>query len=618
MHARHSADAETASVLDLPSAEAACSGRVRARLHPANFLLFIPAALCIAMMPWLEFLWLEAALLILIVIAAVLAGDRLTWSAAPPAFYGRFRKAGRNPLFSFFLPAAASTVLRLSLLQWIPIPHPVVPDEFSHILLAKTFLLGRLANPPHPLWQHFESVHILSQPTTYSSMYMAGQAVFLAAGRLLFGNIFWGVLLSTALFCGALTWFLRAYVPPGWALYGGLLAAVRIGAASYWNNSYWGGSAGALGGAMVLGAYPRLIKTWRPGPAIVFAGGLVLLANTRPYEGAILGVVLVFGLTVEWFRAGKTSARNRVLSGLAAAVIILGVSGWAMTREFQAVTGQPLKLPYQLNQQVYGWPLTLPWIPVRPVMLHHPELGLYRDFEITEHRKITEPAQVPLGLFTKYFTLWHFLFGITLCAVFPFTGRILSARRTRAVWIAVAPVALAVLTEQSGYPHYWSPVVPVIFLFIVEGLRRLAHCRIGSAAVGPAIVRTIVPVFCVMLVVRAATVPPPAGTSVKPNFLSWCCEDVGMKDREPLVQRLNAIPGNHLVIVKYDLKTYDTFEWVYNEPDIDRAKIVFARDMGPEKNTELIRYYPDRRVWSVVVKKDRVASFEPLTAAAPR
>ncbi len=179
------------------------------------------------------------------------------------------------------------------LLPWIPIPHPVVPDEFSHILLAKTLLLGRLANPPHPLWQHFESIHILSQPT-YSSMYMAGQACFLAAGQFLFGNLFWGVVLSTALFCGAVTWFLRAYVPPGWALFGGMLAAVRIGAASYWNNSYWGGSAGALGGAMVLGAYPRLVKTWKPLPALIFAAGLVLLANTLPlrrrYSG---GAVLV-------------------------------------------------------------------------------------------------------------------------------------------------------------------------------------------------------------------------------------------------------------------------------------------------------------------------------------
>ena len=508
----------------------------------------------------------------------------------------------------------------MCLLPWIPVPDPVVPDEFSHILLAKTFLSGRLANPAHPLWQHFESIHIISQPT-YSSMYMAGQACFLAAGQLLFGNLFWGVLLSTALFCGVLTWFLRAYVPPGWALFGGLLAAVRIGAASYWNDSYWGGSAGALGGAMVLGAYPRLAATWKPLPALVFSGGLVLLANTRPYEGAILGVVLVLGLLYDLYRAKRKIAApgvrgpswKRVAGCLAIAAVVLTVAGWGMTRQFKAVTGSAFTLPYQVNARTYGWPLTLPWTPVLPVTYRHPEFALYRDFELGEHRQITVPSEIPVGLFLKYALLWRFFFGISLSATFLFAVSILKARRTRTVWLAGAVVAFAVLAEQSGYPHYWSPIAPVILLFIVQGLRHLAQCRLGSVPFGPALVRAVVPVFCVMLAARAATMSPRTPPGPTPNFLSWCCTEVRMKDREPLVRRLQAIPGNHLVIVTYDLKSYDTFEWVYNEPDIDHARIVFARDMGPEENRKLIRYYPDRRAWRVVVAKDRVASLEPMS-----
>jgi len=38
-------------------------------------------------------------------------------------------------------------------------------------------------------------------------------------------------------------------------------------------------------------------------------------------------------------------------------------------------------------------------------------------------------------------------------------------------------------------------------------------------------------------------------------------------------------------------------EWVYNQADIDNAKIVWARDMGPTDNVELIRYFKDRSVW---------------------
>jgi hypothetical protein len=39
------------------------------------------------------------------------------------------------------------------------------------------------------------------------------------------------------------------------------------------------------------------------------------------------------------------------------------------------------------------------------------------------------------------------------------------------------------------------------------------------------------------------------------------------------------------------------FDYVYNAADIDGAPIVWARDMGPEKNQELLNYYRGRKVW---------------------
>jgi hypothetical protein len=587
------------------------AGVRRSAIHPLNVLLLLPAIFWFTVRPQIDFLPLEGVLIVLSVGAATISGKRLNWTPEPPAWCAVLRDISRNGLLSFFLPALASIGLRAAMLPWVPIPDPVVPDEFSHILLAKTFLLGRLTNPAHPLWQHFESIHILSQPT-YSSMYMAGQACFLALGQLLFGNLFWGVVLSTALLCGTLTWFFRAYVPPGWALFGGMLAAVRIGGASYWNNSYWGGSAGALGGAMVLGAYPRLSKTWKPIPALIFAAGLVLLANTRPYEGAILGLSVSLLLARDLLRA-KRLPWKRIGAAVAIAAIVLGIFGWAMTRQWKAVTGHALTLPYQVNQKMYGWPMTVPWIKIPSVTYRHPEFALYHDFEVGEHRGISELSQVPMGLLLKYASWWRFLFGIALCPVMFYTSRILVSIRTRAVWMAAAPVAIAVLTEQSGYPHYWAPILPAMLLFIVEGLRRIVHWQPSGRPVGPAIVRFAIPVFCVVLVARAAAMSPSSAPPRFPNFFSWCCTDARINDREPLVHQLESIPGKHLVIVSYELKSYQTLEWVYNEPDIDHSRIVFARDMGPEKNEELIRYYSDRRVWRVVVRKDQVASLTPVT-----
>ena len=122
--------------------------------------------------------------------------------------------------------------------QW---PYPSIHDEFSYLLAADTYAHGRLANPPHPLWKHFESMHILVQPT-YASKYPPAQGLILAAGQVLFRMPIAGVWLSNALATLGAIWMLRGWMPYRWAFLGGFLLASHPLMIA-WGQSYWGGSA---------------------------------------------------------------------------------------------------------------------------------------------------------------------------------------------------------------------------------------------------------------------------------------------------------------------------------------------------------------------------------------
>ena len=77
--------------------------------------------------------------------------------------------------------------------------------------------------------------------------------------------------------------------------------------------------------------------------------------------------------------------------------------------------------------------------------------------------------------------------------------------------------------------------------------------------------------------------------------------------RKEIEDKLDQLPGEQLILVRYATGHNSLDEWVYNSPDIDRSKIIWAREMDAANNQELLRYYKDRTVWLVEPDTDPVS-----------
>jgi hypothetical protein len=128
----------------------------------------------------------------------------------------------------------------------------------------------------------------------------------------------------------------------------------------------------------------------------------------------------------------------------------------------------------------------------------------------------------------------------------------------------------------------------------VQGARHLRQTKIGYT-----FTQLIPLVLVAALTVRAAA-PISLRYTTLAHWLSWCCNEPVKMDRAALKAKLERIPGKQLVIIHYGPKHSFDREWVYNEADIDSAKIVWARDLGTQ-NQELEIYFKDRRVWNIDV-----------------
>jgi hypothetical protein len=500
----------------------------------------------------------------------------------------------------------AAVVARAALLPILPIPQPGVHDEFGYLLLADTFAHGRLTNPTHPMWVHFESFHIIWKPT-YTAMFYPAQGLTMALGQALLGHPFWGVWLSVGLMCAAICWMLQGWMSPGWALLGGSLAVIRLGTFSYWANSYWGGTIAATGGALVLGALPRIKRSQRVRDALLMGLGFAIVANSRPYEGLFFGLAVAGALATWMLGKNRPPLRLAVRQVIGPLVLLLVLAASAMCYYFWRTTGSPWDTPFLVGLRTY-YPVSLfPWQPLRPIpVYHHAVMRKFCMDLIIRHNESTTITGMMNVSLNNLYTFGMFFLGpalsLPLLAAFAtlpygFSWRNISSS-TGFLLLICGVVLGCSLIPFSYSPHYEAPIAGALLCLVLRAMHRLCNRSAGV------FITRAVPLICLLMLGLRIGAKPLHLPEPRPRFQGgapiWCAPTPSIPARGAILAELQALPQRHLAIVRYG-PDHDIYfnEWVYNDAEIDQAKVVWARDMGAVENKQLIDYFHDRCVWLV-------------------
>ena len=348
-------------------------------------------------------------------------------------------------------------------------------------------------------------------------------------------------------------------------------------------NSYWGGAVTAIGGALVIGAWVRIVraKQWRY--AWVFGIGAVVVILARPFEGFLLVVPALTAL-------GMADRTARVWLP----IVITGVLGasWLAYDNYR-VTGHPLRLPYRSITSNTKLSLLFRFCRFLPL---RERFGI--SILESRNRETYEPARSWYLFIDRpldWLTLLRYYYGnlIWLLPVVVFLPALWHSRRTRFALILTAVIGAASLIEVWWYPHYGAPFLAALLILVAQSMRHLGQWKYHGRPVGRFLVNAMpVAVFAMMITSEAEAT---AKHRTADQIQAMNAQNAQKENIEQ--ELLKKQPGQHVIFVSYEGLPSPHEEWIYNPANIDAAPVIWALDLGQTENEKLRNYYAGRSCW---------------------
>jgi hypothetical protein len=171
---------------------------------------------------------------------------------------------------------------------------------------------------------------------------------------------------------------------------------------------------------------------------------------------------------------------------------------------------------------------------------------------------------------------------------------ILRDRWSRFALLTCGVLTAGLLVETWFNLHYAAPIVGLLFALMLQAMRQLRLWHWRGRQTGRVMVWTMLMIcFASFVVAFAQQMAAQRSAQLLP--------------RARILAQLKAAEGRHLVIVRYGPRPPLFRDWVYNEADIDGAKVVWAREMDMAQNRKLLEYFKDRHMWLVEVDMEHVS-----------